>query len=129
MPQWSGDDQAFARALQKLLEVEQSGLQTGVAAAAEPSRVPVSGGSDDIGDVSWVVPTGFLSFPSNVPGMLGRLNQAFSNRGLNIAAQHLQTDRELGYVVIEAEGEPSQSQDALEEIRAMEGTIRARLLY
>jgi aminobenzoyl-glutamate utilization protein B len=38
---------------------------------AEPSAAPVSGGSDDIGDVSWAVPTAFLSFPSNVPGMTG----------------------------------------------------------
>jgi len=71
MPQWSNDDQAFARALQQLLEVEQTGLQTSVAEAAEPSRTPVSGGSDDIGDVSWVVPTAILSYPSNVPGMTG----------------------------------------------------------
>jgi aminobenzoyl-glutamate utilization protein B len=71
MPQWSNDDQTFARALQRLLEVEQTGLQSTVAEAAEPSRVPVSGGSDDIGDVSWVVPTAILQYPSNVPGMTG----------------------------------------------------------
>ncbi len=73
--------------------------------------------------------TRYIHIHQNVPGMLGRLNQAFSNRGLNITAQHLQTDGELGYVVIEAEGDPRQSQGALEEIRSMEGTIRARLLY
>jgi aminobenzoyl-glutamate utilization protein B len=71
MPQWSDKDQAFARALQQLLEVPQTGLQTTVGAVAEPSMTPVSGGSDDIGDVSWAVPTAFLSFPSNVPGMTG----------------------------------------------------------
>ena len=43
--------------------------------------------------------------------------------------QHLQTDGELGYVVIEVEGQPEQSRETLEEIRALEGTIRARLLY
>jgi aminobenzoyl-glutamate utilization protein B len=47
------------------------GLYTDVAPLAEPSTVPVSGGSDDIGDVSWVVPTAILSYPSNVPGMTG----------------------------------------------------------
>jgi D-3-phosphoglycerate dehydrogenase / 2-oxoglutarate reductase len=61
--------------------------------------------------------------------MLGRLNQAFSQRSLNITAQYLETNGELGYVVIEAEGEPQQRQDALAEIRSLEGTIRARLLY
>jgi aminobenzoyl-glutamate utilization protein B len=69
VPRWSEQDQAFARALQQLLEVQQSGLTLQVAPVAEPSREPVSGGSDDIGDVSWVVPTAFLSYPSNVPGM------------------------------------------------------------
>jgi aminobenzoyl-glutamate utilization protein B len=69
MPRWSDEDQAFARALQQLLDVPQTGLQTEVARAAGPSNPPVSGGSDDIGDVSWVVPTAILSYPSNVPGM------------------------------------------------------------
>jgi aminobenzoyl-glutamate utilization protein B len=71
MPQWSESDQTFARALQQLLDVQASGLPTSVSPVAEPSRPPVSGGSDDIGDVSWVVPTAILSYPSNVPGMTG----------------------------------------------------------
>ena len=61
--------------------------------------------------------------------MLGHLNQVFSRRDLNITAQYLQTDGEVGYVVIEAEGSPEQSRETLEEIRVLEGTIRARLLY
>jgi aminobenzoyl-glutamate utilization protein B len=69
VPQWSEQDQTYARALQALLEVEQRGLPTEITPAAEPSAAPVSGGSDDIGDVSWVVPTAFLAYPSNVPGM------------------------------------------------------------
>jgi len=68
-PRWSNDDQAFARAVQQLLEVQPVGLATAVSPIAEPSREPVSGGSDDIGDVSWAVPTGMLFYPSNVPGM------------------------------------------------------------
>jgi aminobenzoyl-glutamate utilization protein B len=44
-------------------------LQTEVDPIAEPSLEPVSGGSDDIGDVSWVVPTGMVFYPSNVAGM------------------------------------------------------------
>jgi aminobenzoyl-glutamate utilization protein B len=69
IPRWSDDDQTFARALQRLLEVPQSGLVTDLQPAGPPSATPESGGSDDIGDVSWVVPTALLSFPSNVPGM------------------------------------------------------------
>jgi D-3-phosphoglycerate dehydrogenase len=73
--------------------------------------------------------TRYIHVHRNVPGMLGRLNNAFSQRGLNITAQHLQTDGEIGYVVIEAEGLPEQSRETLDEIRALDGTIRARLLY
>ncbi len=69
MPSWSQRDQAFARALQQLLEAPQNGLSTEVQPVAEPSLEPVSGGSDDIGDVSWAVPTGMLFYPSNVGGM------------------------------------------------------------
>jgi D-3-phosphoglycerate dehydrogenase len=76
-------------------------------------------------------PTGtrFIHVHRNVPGVLTRLNEIFARRGLNIAAQFLQTDGELGYVVIEADGTRADSEAVLEEARAIEGTIRARLLY
>lgn len=76
-------------------------------------------------------PTGtrYIHVHRNAPGMLRRLNEVFSRRELNIAAQYLQTDGEIGYVVIEAEGLLEESRDTLNEIRALEGTIRARLLY
>jgi D-3-phosphoglycerate dehydrogenase len=76
-------------------------------------------------------PTGtrYIHVHYNAPGMLGRLNEVFSRRGLNIAAQYLQTDAEVGYVVVDAEGVPEQSRDTLEAIRALDGAIRARLLY
>ncbi len=62
----------------------------------------------------------------NVPGILGRVNAVFSGRGLNVAAQYLQTDGELGYVVVEVEGPPDAA--VLAELAALEGTMRARLL-
>jgi D-3-phosphoglycerate dehydrogenase / 2-oxoglutarate reductase len=76
-------------------------------------------------------PTGtrYIHVHRNVPGMLGRLNDVFSRRGLNITAQYLQTDGEVGYVVIESEGSAAQGRQTLKEIRALDGTIRARLLY
>ena len=76
-----------------------------------------------------LIGTRYIHVHRNVPGILGRLNNVFSQRGLNITAQHLQTDGEIGYVVIEAEGSPEHSRDTLHEIRALDGTIRARLLY
>ncbi len=73
--------------------------------------------------------TRFIHVHRNVPGMLNRLNEAFSRRGANIAAQYLQTYADTGYVVIDAEIDPVQARIVLDEIRAIEGTARARLLY
>ena len=76
MPDWSEDDQRFARAVQKMLDVEEQGLLTEaqdelVGAERIPDNQRRGGGSDDIGDVSWVVPTATLRFPSNIPGGAG----------------------------------------------------------
>ena len=70
LPDWSEDDQRFARALQELMGADEiNGLATELDGIEEPEENPVSGGSDDIGDVSWSVPTVTLRFPSNVDGM------------------------------------------------------------
>lgn len=70
MPDWSDDDQAYARALQELMEAEEiKGLATEPESVEEPLEEPKSGGSDDIGDVSWNAPTVTLRFPANVDGL------------------------------------------------------------
>lgn len=76
-------------------------------------------------------PTGtrFIHVHQNRPGMLNRLNHLFTDRGLNIGAEFLQTEGDIGYVVIEAEGAKDVADDLLAEMRDVEGTIRARLLY
>jgi aminobenzoyl-glutamate utilization protein B len=74
LPQWSDEDQTLARALQKELKVRESGLATELAPLRGPRPVepegqgpgPTGGPSDDIGDVSWVVPTVTLNYPSNI---------------------------------------------------------------
>lgn len=73
--------------------------------------------------------TRFLHVHRNVPGMLRRLNEVFLVRDINITAQYLQTDSEIGYVVLDADHLGPVSQSILDEIRALEGTIRARLVY
>ncbi len=75
------------------------------------------------------VGTRFIHVQRNVPGMLRRLNDVFAARNVNIAAQNYQTDCEIGYVVMEAESIGADARDILREIRALDGTIRARLLY
>ena len=71
--------------------------------------------------------TRYVHIHHNVPGMLGRVNGVFSGRRLNIAGQMLQTDGELGYVVIETETDQA-CDDVLAELTGLEGTIRARLI-
>jgi D-3-phosphoglycerate dehydrogenase / 2-oxoglutarate reductase len=65
----------------------------------------------------------------NVPGMLRRLNEIFVQRDINIIAQYLETDREVGYVVLDADLTGHDSHGLLDDIRALEGTIRARMVY
>jgi D-3-phosphoglycerate dehydrogenase len=71
--------------------------------------------------------TRYIHIHRNVPGMLGRVNTIFSSRGLNIAGQYLQTDGELGYVVVETQSDAG-CDECLTDLRGLEGTIRARLI-
>jgi aminobenzoyl-glutamate utilization protein B len=69
LPKWSEDDQSFAKALQRLMGTPEKGLPTELEGIQAPREQTLSGGSDDIGDVSWVVPTITLRYPSNVEGL------------------------------------------------------------
>jgi len=83
LPQWSEEDQALAKGLQKELKVRVTGLASKLQEMRPPrlpqntdtegggegfGNQPTGGGSDDIGDVSWVVPAITLRYPSNIPG-------------------------------------------------------------
>jgi aminobenzoyl-glutamate utilization protein B len=84
LPQWSEADQTLAKALQHELKMPEKGLAVkindlrkpgagrGEGANSDEGDGPgvgaTGGGSDDIGDVSWAVPTVTLSYPSNIPG-------------------------------------------------------------
>lgn len=73
--------------------------------------------------------TRFIQVQRNLPGELQRLNEVFAKHKVNISAQYYQTDGEIGYVVLDCDDLLSGARDILAEIRAMPGTIRARLLY
>jgi aminobenzoyl-glutamate utilization protein B len=73
LPEWTEDDQRFARATQEEVGSRPTGLQTelgGLRGGLTESQ-RTAGYADDIGDISWNVPTAVLSFPSNVPGLPG----------------------------------------------------------
>jgi aminobenzoyl-glutamate utilization protein B len=73
MPTWTEADQALARAVQRELKVEPKGLNVDVEPLTPPKPEDErrGGGSDDIGDVSWNVPTITLRYPSNLPNLPG----------------------------------------------------------
>jgi aminobenzoyl-glutamate utilization protein B len=72
MPVWSDADQTLAKALQKELGSKPEGLNLKIGKELQgPVTDNRGGGSDDIGDVSWNVPTVTLRFPSNIPGLPG----------------------------------------------------------
>jgi aminobenzoyl-glutamate utilization protein B len=74
LPSWSEDDQKLARALQKEIGApNQKGLDVELVKMEQTVRDEDKrgGGSDDIGDVSWTVPTISLRYPSNIPGLPG----------------------------------------------------------
>ncbi len=73
--------------------------------------------------------TRFLQAQHNAPGGLQTLNEVFARRKINIAAQHYQTDGELGYVVLDAQGDVADAEEVVAEIKTLPATIRARRLH
>lgn len=71
MPQWSAADQAFARAAQEANSREVEPLGSEVSPLEAPPEFSLGGGSDDIGDIMWKVPTITIRYPSNIPNMIG----------------------------------------------------------
>lgn len=70
-----------------------------------------------------------LHIHRNVPGTLSRINELFSAGNLNIDAQFLQTDSEVGYVVIDVSADEAQANALKAQMATIPGTLRARVLY
>jgi len=68
-----------------------------------------------------------LHIHKNRPGVLTQINQTFATQGINIAAQYLQTNEDIGYVVIDVEAKSAE--EALEHLKKIEGTIKTRVLH
>ena len=74
MPKWDTDDQSMARAVQRMMSQPDSGLHTTVPPLRSPAEAAAAStgtGSDDIGDVTWSVPSVTLYYPANIPGTPG----------------------------------------------------------
>jgi D-3-phosphoglycerate dehydrogenase len=101
---------------EKLIKYSDNGSTIGAVNFVEAS-LPVKDGG-----------TRFLHIHKNVPGMMRRLSQVFESRNLNISAQYLQTDAEIGYVVVDVDGDVDET-EVMADLTALDGTIRARFLY
>ena len=70
-----------------------------------------------------------LHIHENRPGLLSAINDALSRQRINIAGQYLQTRGGIGYVVIDIDDDEHAGKLALKELRAIDGTLRTRILY
>jgi D-3-phosphoglycerate dehydrogenase len=68
-----------------------------------------------------------LHVHENIPGVLSQINTVFSENGINISGQYLQTNDKVGYVVIDVDADYSEL--ALEKLKLVNGTIRCRRLF
>lgn len=68
-----------------------------------------------------------LHIHKNVPGVMQAINQVFVAHDINVAAQYLQTTNDIGYVVIDVAAEAPV--ELLEELKAVPGTLKTRILY
>ena len=68
-----------------------------------------------------------LHIHENVPGVMSEINQVFSENGINVCGQYLQTKEDIGYVVVDVD--KAYGELALEKLRQVKGTIRCRVLF
>ena len=68
-----------------------------------------------------------LHVHANVPGVLAKLNSIFAKHEINITGQYLKTNELIGYVIVDIS--KNYSEEFIQEIKAVEGTIRFRMLY
>lgn len=68
-----------------------------------------------------------LHIHRNIPGVLSKINHFFSDNGINIRSQYLQTVRDVGYVVTDIDQDYSSL--AMSRLQDIEGTLRTRVLF
>ena len=68
-----------------------------------------------------------LHVHQNIPGIMSAINQVFSDSSVNVSGQYLQTMGDTGYVVIDIESDYSST--LINQLSAIEGTLRTRVLF
>jgi D-3-phosphoglycerate dehydrogenase len=64
---------------------------------------------------------------NNVPGILAKINHILADNGVNIVGQYLKTNEQIGYVITDINKE--YNKEMIKEMRAIENTIKFRVLY
>ena len=68
-----------------------------------------------------------LHIHRNIPGVLGEINSRLSSHGINIVGQYLNTNPEIGYVILDIESKLSKQ--AFELLKDVPGTVKVRMVY
>jgi D-3-phosphoglycerate dehydrogenase len=140
-PEKNGD--AFACSLQNLPNViltphiggstEEAQANIGLDVTAKLVKyleLGTSEGSHTVPPVSLPPQAGthrILHIHKNIPGVLGDINSRLSKRGINIVGQYLNTNTDIGYVILDVESKISK--EAFEILKDIKGTLRARMVY
>lgn len=99
----------------KLLQYLEMGATTGSHTVPEISLSPQEGTHR------------ILHIHQNVPGVLSEINTTLSVNKINVLAQYLKTNDEIGYVVLDID--KKLSKNAVELLRKVKGSLKVRLLY
>jgi D-3-phosphoglycerate dehydrogenase len=70
-----------------------------------------------------------LHIHNNIPGMLSAINSCMASKNINIVGQYLNTNQEVGYVVLDIKSDIDTTDDLQDVLSDIEGTIRTRVLY
>src|SRR5579872_2995734 len=99
----------------KLFQYLETGMTIG-SHTVPPLSLPLQEGTHRI-----------LHIHKNVPGVLSEINSTLSSHNINILAQYLKTNDEIGYVVLDID--KRLSNQALQLLKEVKQTIKTRLLY
>src|SRR5215203_2280419 len=140
-PEKNGD--AFACALQNLPNViltphiggstEEAQANSGLDVTAKLVKYLELGnteGSHTVPPVSLPPQAGthrILHIHKNIPGVLGDINSRLSKGGINIVGQYLNTNPDIGYVILDVESKLSK--EAFDILKGVPGTVKARMVY
>jgi len=92
VPKWTEEEQAFAKALQKVSGVPENGMRTAVMSLP---KEPIAGGSTDVGDVSWLTPTMGVMVPSIPMGISLHTWMATASNGTSIGRKSAVTTAKI----------------------------------